>query len=118
MDFLTRQREQIDTQIQDWMARFDEDTEKKAHEVENLKQKRTADLDKFEELVAKYEELDRLLEEDRMAKKRDREERRMQQRQEWAARKLQRWWRNWMKAHPSTRDKRKSGKKSAGKKKK
>jgi hypothetical protein len=92
-DFLTRQRKTLEGQIQDWMAKYEEDTEAKANELEALKQKRSQDLDKFEELVAAYEELEKIVEEDRQNKQREAEERRIQTERTNAAVKVQRWWR-------------------------
>ncbi|KAI8809057.1 hypothetical protein BJ742DRAFT_868723 [Cladochytrium replicatum] len=39
-------------QVQDWMTRYEGDTESKTAELEALKQNRTSDPDRFEELVA------------------------------------------------------------------
>ncbi|KAJ3330075.1 hypothetical protein HDU76_006469 [Blyttiomyces sp. JEL0837] len=93
VDFLTRQRKTLDTQIQDWMTKYEEDTEAKANELEALKQKRSQDLDKFEELVSAYEELEKIVEEDRQNKQREAEERRVLQERSNACIKIQRWWR-------------------------
>ncbi|KAJ3196103.1 hypothetical protein HDU67_004143 [Dinochytrium kinnereticum] len=77
VDYLTRQRNTLEVQIQEWMTKYEEDTEAKANELDALKQKRTQDLDKFEELVAAYEELEKIVEEDRQNKQREAEERRV-----------------------------------------
>ncbi|RKO89792.1 hypothetical protein BDK51DRAFT_42210 [Blyttiomyces helicus] len=93
VDFLVRQREALEGQIQQWMVRYEEDTEAKAAELEALKQRRSQDLDKFEELVAAYEELEKIVEEDRQMKQREAEEMRIVKEREGAAMRLQRWWR-------------------------
>ncbi|KAJ3294720.1 hypothetical protein HK104_003326, partial [Borealophlyctis nickersoniae] len=93
VDFLHRQREVLERQIQDWMTKYEEDTEAKANELEALKQRRTQDLDKFEELVAAYEELEKIVEEDRQIKQREAEEMRVLKEREGAASRIQRWWR-------------------------
>ncbi|KAJ3095213.1 hypothetical protein HDU97_007141 [Phlyctochytrium planicorne] len=93
VDYLTRQRNTLEIQIQEWMTKYEEDTEAKANELEALKQKRTQDLDKFEELVAAYEELEKIVEEDRQNKQREAEERRVNYERQSAATSIQRWWR-------------------------
>ncbi|KAJ3092740.1 Sorting nexin-3 [Quaeritorhiza haematococci] len=92
-DFLTRQKESLEKQIQDWMMRYEEDTESKTAELDALKQRRAQDLEKFEELVAQYEELERFVEEDRQNKQREAEEQRIRKEREGAALRIQRWWR-------------------------
>ncbi|KAI9355365.1 hypothetical protein DFJ73DRAFT_825307 [Zopfochytrium polystomum] len=124
VDFLARQRRTLDSQIQDWMTKYEEDTEAKANELEALKQKRTQDLDKFEELVAAYEALEKVVEEDRQTKQREAEEKRIQQERLSACITLQRWWRRTIqkiqKANIKSAKKpgKKEGKKGGGKKKK
>ncbi|KAI8853305.1 hypothetical protein BC829DRAFT_413822 [Chytridium lagenaria] len=93
VDYLTRQRNTLEIQIQEWMTKYEEDTEAKANELDALKQKRTQDLDKFEELVAAYEELEKIVEEDRQNKQREAEERRVMHERMSAAMAIQRWWR-------------------------
>ncbi|KAI8806666.1 hypothetical protein BJ742DRAFT_815792 [Cladochytrium replicatum] len=93
VEYLARQREALEKQIQDWMTRYEEDTESKTAELEALKQNRTSDLDQFEELVAAYEELERVVEEDRQTKVREAEEGRVLQVRTRACTRIQRWWR-------------------------
>ncbi|KAI8614734.1 hypothetical protein BC830DRAFT_1161469 [Chytriomyces sp. MP71] len=93
VDFLSRQRKGLESQIQEWMTKYEEDTEAKANELETLKQKRTADLDKFEELVTAYEELEKVVEDDRQNKAREAEEKRIMNEKAAASTKIQRWWR-------------------------
>ncbi|KAJ3372153.1 hypothetical protein GGF31_002415 [Allomyces arbusculus] len=117
VDFLTRQRQVLERQIQDWLGRHEEDTEAKAAEIEALKAARAADVDRFEELVAKYEELERQVDEDRARRDREAEERRQQralERRVRAARKIQLWWRGF---HKADRKGTSGSKRSAGKKK-
>ncbi|KAJ3110297.1 hypothetical protein HDU96_006740 [Phlyctochytrium bullatum] len=92
-DYLTRQRNTLEVQIQEWMTKYEEDTEAKANELDALKQKRTQDLDKFEELVAAYEDLEKIVEEDRLNKQREAEEKRVLHERLKAATGIQRWWR-------------------------
>ncbi|KAJ3102642.1 hypothetical protein HK100_004332 [Physocladia obscura] len=122
VDFLTRQRKGLETQIQEWMVKYEEDTESKANELESLKQKRTADLDKFEELVAAYEELEKVVEEDRQVKAREAEEKRLMNAKIAASTKIQRWWRKTLALRKASAKPAKKGgkkeKKGGGKKKK
>ncbi|KAI9101302.1 hypothetical protein DFS34DRAFT_578254 [Phlyctochytrium arcticum] len=92
VDFLTRQREMLERQIQDWMTKYEEDTEAKATEIETLKQRRSSDLDKFEELLAAYEELEKVVEDDRLDKQRLAEERKVHRQRNMAATRIQRWY--------------------------
>ncbi|KND01788.1 uncharacterized protein SPPG_03580 [Spizellomyces punctatus DAOM BR117] len=98
VDFLTRQRETLERQIQDWMTKYEEDTEAKSTEIETLKQKRSQDLDKFEELLAAYEELEKIVEEDRANKQREAERLKIEKQRDMAARMVQRWWRRRLEA--------------------
>lgn len=140
VDFLTRQRDNLERQIQDWMAKYEEDTEAKVGELEALKQKRSQDLDKFEELLQAYEELERIVEEDKHNKLIEAERIRTEKLRAQAATKIQRWYkrkleakkvhiysiilmyRSGIKLHPylqqsakSAKGKGKKGKKGAGK---
>ncbi|KAJ3052198.1 hypothetical protein HK097_006722 [Rhizophlyctis rosea] len=92
-EFLTRQREGLERQIQEWMTKYEEDTENKANELEALKQRRTQDLDRFEELVQAYEGLEKIVEEDRALKLKEAEEARVARERERAATRIQRWYR-------------------------
>ncbi|KAJ3027489.1 UNVERIFIED_CONTAM: hypothetical protein HDU68_003735, partial [Siphonaria sp. JEL0065] len=111
VDFLTRQRKGLDSQIQDWMTKYEEDTEAKSNELENLKQKRTADLDKFEELVSAYEELEKIVEEDRQNKAREAEEKRIMNEKNVACTKIQRWWKKRLAAKAAAKPAKGKGKK-------
>ncbi|KAJ3036130.1 hypothetical protein HDV00_003042 [Rhizophlyctis rosea] len=92
-EFLSRQREGLERQIQEWMTKYEEDTEAKANELEALKQRRTQDLDKFEELIQAYESLEKIVEEDRALKQKEAEELRIAKERERAATRVQRWYR-------------------------
>lgn len=119
VDYLTRQREIMEKQIQDWMAMYEEDTEAKTLELETLKQKRSQDLDRFEELVAAYEELEKVVEEDRVAREREAEEHRIQENRLRACTRIQRWWRKKLEAKKNAAAKSaKKGGKGKGKKEK
>jgi hypothetical protein len=75
------------------MTKYEEDIDSKANELEAMKQKRSQDLDKFEELVSAYEELEKVVEEDRQIKLLEEEERRLLEMKQDAAIVIQRWWR-------------------------
>ncbi|KAJ3076830.1 hypothetical protein HDU98_011691 [Podochytrium sp. JEL0797] len=111
VDFLTRQKKALETQIQEWMTKYEEDTEAKSNELENLKQKRTADLDKFEELVSAYEELEKIVEEDRAQKAREAEEKRVENARIAAGTRIQRWWRRTLNLRKASAKPAKKGKK-------
>ncbi|KAI9188192.1 hypothetical protein H9P43_002583 [Blastocladiella emersonii ATCC 22665] len=116
-EYLHRQRAVLDRQIQEWMARHEEDTETKAAEIDALKAARTADVDRYEELVAKYEELERLVDEDRARRAREADERRQLralERKNRAAKLIQTWYRGILAARKPER--KGTGKKSGGKK--
>jgi hypothetical protein len=122
-EFLIRQRELLEQKIQDWMTKYEEDTESKSAQLEALKQQRTQDLDRFEELVGKYEELERKVEEYKLAKQKEAEEKKIKSEQNRAAVRLQRWWRrimvtrNYEQLEKKAQKKRKgSGKKGGAKK--
>ena len=130
IDFLSRQREEMERSIQEWMGRYEEDTENKANELESLKQSRTTDLDKFEELMASYEELEKVVEEDRQIKLQEAENLKMEKLRNKHAGRIQRWWRailkkraeaqviSCSKSYPNQAAKQASKKSAKGKKKK
>jgi hypothetical protein len=93
MEFLTKQRGGLEKGIQDWMINYEQDTEAKANELENLKLKRTQDLDKFEELVLAYESLEKTVEEDRKIRAIEAEEIRIAKEKSKGAVMIQRWYR-------------------------
>lgn len=93
VDFLHRQRDGLEKEIQDWMVKYEEDTESKANELEALKQKRSQDLDKFEELVASYETLEKTVDEDKQVRAKELEEFRLQQLRLTSVIKIQLWFR-------------------------
>lgn len=116
MDFLALQRQELEVQIQEWMNKYETDTEAKAQELEALKQQRAADFERYEELVSQYEDLEKKVEEDRVAKEQAVTERKVTAQRVRAARKIQNWWRKLREAMKAA--KKKKGKGSAKKKKK
>lgn len=92
MDFLERQRGDMESSIQSWMTKYEEDTEAKTNELESIKQRRSSDLEKFEALVRKFEELERVVEEDRAVKKSQAEEIKMGKIKNFAAIRIQTWY--------------------------
>ncbi|KAJ3143288.1 hypothetical protein HDU90_000045 [Geranomyces variabilis] len=117
VDFLTRQRETMEKQIQDWMGKYEEDTEAKVGELEAFKQKRSSDLDKFEELLAAYEELEKVVEEDRQLKQVEADRVREEKLAAQAATKIQRWYKRKLEARKELAKQAKSAKGKKGGKK-
>lgn len=95
MKFLADERAVLEFEIQEWMTKYEEDTECKTLELEQLKLKRTADLDKFEELVGAYEVLEKTVDDDKSVRALEQEEMRMVQRREVACVHIQKWYRKW-----------------------
>jgi DNA-binding transcriptional regulator YbjK len=93
MSFLASERDDLEKSIQEWMVHYEEDTEAKAQELEMLKAKRTSDLDKFEELVAQYESLEKVVDEDRRQRAQEQEEQILAKKKEKAAVMIQKWYR-------------------------
>ena len=114
MDFLAFQREELEQQIQEWMTKYEEDTDHKVQEMEALKQKRAAELDQYEELVGKYNDLEKTVEEDRQARIRAEEARKLEELRNRKARQIQRWWRKMREKIKAAKGKKKKG---SGKKK-
>jgi hypothetical protein len=91
VDFLNAQRAGLESSIQEWMTKYEEDTESKANQLEAIKQRRSTDLERFEALVVQFEELEKVVDEDRSLKQKNADETRMQKLSYFAAVKLQRW---------------------------
>ncbi|TPX38212.1 hypothetical protein SmJEL517_g00411 [Synchytrium microbalum] len=109
MEFLTRQREDVERQVEEWMVKYEQDTEAKATAIENIKHERATNVDKFEQLVQMFEELEHAMEEER--KKAEDEKKLMMQKSQ-SARRLQRWWRGQLeKKRASAKAKKPKGKK-------
>lgn len=102
IDFLDRQRETLEFSIQDWMTKYEEDTERKSNELEALRLNRTNDLDKFEELMIKYEELQKIVEDDRLNKERLEKEQKLLTMLNSAAKTIQRNWRKYINKRKET----------------
>jgi hypothetical protein len=116
MEFMTAQRDELDVQIQEWMTNYEEGVENKAQELENLKQQRTQDMDRYDELAVKYETLDKQVEDMRQQKQREEEEVRHLALMVKYSTKIQRWWRRkCMERKARSKSSKKGGKK--GKKK-
>lgn len=119
MEFLAYQRELLEQKIQDWMTKYEEDTEKKVQEMEALKQKRAAELEQYEELVGRHQELEKQVEEDKRQRQLAEEARKLEELRNQKATKIQRWWRKKREKLKAGKGKKKgkgSGKKGSGKK--
>jgi hypothetical protein len=95
MDFLYNQRLELEKSIQEWMMHYETDTEAKSQELEQLKARRTQDLDKFEELVQTYESLEKIVEDDRKMRAQEAEEHKISQKRLEAAVTIQYWFRKY-----------------------
>ncbi|RKO97792.1 hypothetical protein CXG81DRAFT_7076, partial [Caulochytrium protostelioides] len=93
MQFTAKQRAAHEAQIQEWMARYESGTEGMINAIELLKQRRSTDLDKFEEMIVACEVLEKKLQAHKAETQAKNEERRLQQRRERAALKIQAFWR-------------------------
>lgn len=113
VDFLNWQREQLEIQIQEWMEKYERDTEQKTQDIELLKQKRASDSEHFEQLTKELEKLTKLVEEENEKRRIFVEASKQVLLQKQMVRRIQRWWRR---THP--KGKGKGGKKSAKGKKK
>ncbi|KAJ3213877.1 hypothetical protein HK099_007130 [Clydaea vesicula] len=91
VDFLTRQRNELEKQIANWMTKYDEDTEVKTNDIEIMKQKKKDTEDKLENLLTIYAELERVVEDDKMEKQKRYEEIRNLKIQVMSVIKIQRW---------------------------
>lgn len=119
IEFLSRQREDMEKSIQEWMNKYEEDTEAKSNELEALKQSRTTDLDKFEELMASYEEISKVVEEDKALKLLEAEAARSKKLKDDAGARITRWWKRVLAKRAAEKAAKAASKKSAkGKKKK
>ncbi|TPX50264.1 hypothetical protein SeMB42_g01382 [Synchytrium endobioticum] len=116
MDFLTRQREEVERQVEEWMVKYEQDTESKASAIESIKHERATNVDKFEQLVQMYEELEHAMEEE---KRKADDEKKLLMRQIQCARRIQRWWKKILekKAAAKAKAKKPKGEKKKGKKK-
>jgi hypothetical protein len=92
-DFLARQRDELEGHIQEWMSKYEVDIESKGAELEDLKARRTKDTDKFEQLAANYEALQKRVQDYRAEKQREKEELIVRKIRDHALVKIQRWWR-------------------------
>jgi hypothetical protein len=95
--YLSDQRKVLESQIQEWMDKYETDIEAKTNELELLKQQRTRDIDKFEEMVTMYETLERIVDEDKALKAKDAEEKTRLAAKARAALVIQKWYRKWHK---------------------
>jgi hypothetical protein len=112
VQFLAKQRDEMEKQIQEWMTKYEDDTEKKTNELESLKSQRAQDLEKFENLVNQYEEYEKFVEEYKLSKKREEETRILIESQTKACLVLQKFWRRYVeRLRESQKSKKGKGKK-------
>jgi hypothetical protein len=115
-DFLGWQRTELEKSIEEWMDRYEKDTEAKTNELESLKSHRMTDQDRYDELTLKFEEMEKKVEEARQNKAREVEQKRLDTQRYFAACKIQRWWRRKLTAMGGGKSSGKGKKKGKGKK--
>ncbi|KAM7382450.1 hypothetical protein PAMP_002177 [Pampus punctatissimus] len=90
--FLQNQHEELQQQLQQWQQRTKQMLQEKEQRLNNVRCKRTVNLDKLMEMRRKYREMEQVVVEDRE----EQEKLRQQQAEARAATKLQAWWRGCM----------------------
>ena len=122
--FLKKKQADLQTEIQVWMQKYDEDIEEQEKILEQLKESRAADLIKLNDYTEREtkerEERERREEAARMKAEADRLRRAEEERNLWAATRVQALWRGYLqrKAAAGGGKKGKKGKGKGGKKKK
>jgi len=117
-EFLRRKQSQLQQEIQVWMTRYDQEVDDQEQELEKLKASRAEDLVKLHDYTERYEK--------EMAEKHKREEdariraemeqlrRAEEERNNWAATKVQSLWRGYLARKAAAGAKGKKGKKGKG----
>jgi len=116
----------LEEKVEHWMDKYDTDIDAKQHELDSLKTAKAHDLARLQELTQKYQDYEKVVQEDKVEKERQRRQEERQLEQYNACTKIQSWWRGVMvrkQLGPYNKKKKKGkkGKKSAkkgGKKKK
>jgi len=114
VEFLERQRGELEKQIEEWMQKYEHDIESKCQQIQDVQSQLVKDTEEFESLIQKYEELDAKVQEDREQQQQLEYQQKLNELRNEAASKIQRWWRRIWRYKKS---KMKSSKKGKGKKK-
>ena len=121
-EFLKRKQGQLSKKIQEWMAQYDADIEEQEKTLESLKESRAADLIKLNDYTEReskeLEEKQRREESARLKAKAERERRLEEERNLWAATKVQALWRGYLQRKAAAGGGKKGKKGKGGKKKK
>lgn len=117
-EFLKRKQQQLQHEIQTWMQKYDTDTEEMDRELEQLKASRAEDLVKLNDYTERYtkemEEKARREEEARIRAEMEALRKQEEERNTWAATKVQALWRGYLARKAASGGKGKKGKKGKG----
>lgn len=121
--YLRTHQTELEQKVEVWMAKYDEDVEKKQHELDVLKASKAKDLERLQDLTKLYAEYEQVVVEDRIEKEKTRRKAELELEELRGAIKLQAWFRGVMVRRglgPYSKKKKKKGKKGkkGGKKKK
>ncbi|ORX79261.1 hypothetical protein BCR32DRAFT_234341 [Anaeromyces robustus] len=124
VEFLERQRGELEKQIEEWMQKYEHDIESKCQQIQDVQSQLEQDTEEFETLIQKYEELETLVQDDREQQQQLEYQQKLNELRNEASRKIQRWWRRiWrnrkgkLKSSKKGKKGKKKGKKGDGKKK-
>jgi len=124
VEFLERQRGELEKQIEEWMQKYEHDIESKCQQIQDVQGQLEQDTEEFESLIQKYEELETLVQEDREQQQQLEYQQKLNELRNEASRTIQRWWRRiWrnkkgkLKSSKKGKKGKKKGKKGDGKKK-
>ena len=94
--FLRKHHTLLEEKVEFWMDKYDNDIEAKQVELDTLKAKKASDLAHLQELTQRYEDYDKIVQEDKEEKERIRKEAERELDEIRACTKLQSWWRGVM----------------------
>jgi DNA repair exonuclease SbcCD ATPase subunit len=118
VEFLERQRGELEKQIEEWMQKYERDIEDKCQQIQDVQGQLEKDTEEFESLSQRYEELEAKVQEDREQQQQLEYQQKLNELRTEAASKIQKWWRRIFrnkKSKVKTSKKGKSGKKKGKK---
>merc|ERR1712050_158939 len=83
----------LEDKVEYWMDKYDTDIEAKQHELDSLKTAKAQDLARLQELTQKYQDYEKVVQEDKVEKERQRRQEERQLEQLNACVTVQSWWR-------------------------
>ncbi|KAL5475398.1 hypothetical protein EMCRGX_G025207 [Ephydatia muelleri] len=95
-EYLKTHYEELDGQVDHWMAAYEQDLEMKTSDVQEIKTLKAAGLQRYNELATKYKEYEDVVVEHRAMKEKQRIKAEQDMREGKAATKLQAWWKGMM----------------------